>query len=293
MPDNLREFIYLNDISVNSHLSSLGVGKPQEIVQESASESEKSGGGRFKIAEADIAQASSESQATTMSATAPYRFERLRSELVEEDIPIHENPDSRSVSRGDVVRISGTFRTMSLYRIEIALRAFLDIIGEETYEEVSNLNETELDAEVENMGQIVRAANSFANLAEKLIGEHAPLRIEYETIPDEGSEVDAREESAATLLTRKHLRVDGQDAFFDEKEYVIFARVDERVSSGETWDPVIANNVMSKYFGSESDIPDQRQQWKSTAREAGISMKDEDTLIDKRALVLHPIAVYW
>ncbi|WP_132059747.1 DUF6414 family protein [Halorussus amylolyticus] len=301
MPDNLREFVYLDDISVNSHLSSLGEGKPQEIVDVSEDETENSGGGNIEVIKGSRTSRSLNSTETQMSATAPYRFERLLEKLEEEEIPIHDNPDPREVARGDVVRISGKFTPMSLYKIEIAIKALFNLIDEETAQSVTeaNLTDEEEESEIpdpddipgsrenpddstdaEALSALYQVGDIFRDLAEELIGESVPIRIQ------------CQDTSAVTLLDRGKFEVPHRDAFFEEKDYVLFGRVDERISRNEEWDPIRASNIMGRYF-EDQESTDWQDDWEETAEGIGIQMEDEDLLISGRSIVIHPIAVYW
>lgn len=301
MVDSLREFVYLDNISVNSHLSSLGVGKPQEIQNTTERESEKSGEANIKIAKGGGSTTKLNSTETVMSATAPYRFEKLLQELSEEGIQIHENPRAEEVGRGDVVRLNGEFKPMSLYKIEIGINALFDLIDQETAESIAEMDLTEEnddDSELiegdipgsrdtnedqddmEALAALYTVGEIFQDLAEELIGDEVPLRIDY----DNGS--------AVSLLSRSEFEVPHQDAFFETKEYVIFGRVEERIPRNTEWDPIRASNIIGRYFDNQ-DPSENRDEWKETAEGIGIPMESDDLLIEGRALVIHPIAVYW
>lgn len=99
MPDKLREFVYLDDISINSHLSSLGKALTREVIEQSESGTETGAGADIKVAKGDRMWTEFSGTETTRDATAPYRFEEFRDTLVTEDIPIYDNPDPRKVSR--------------------------------------------------------------------------------------------------------------------------------------------------------------------------------------------------
>ena len=301
MVDKLREFVYLDNISVNSHLSSLGVGKPQEIQDVTEEEASKSGEGNLKFAKAGGSTTKLSSTETVMSATAPYRFEKLLQELSDEEIQIHENPQAKEVARGDVVRLNGDFKPMSLYKIEIAINALFDLIDQETAESVAEMDLTEekednselIEGDIPGgrdtgedqddkkaLAALYQVGGIFKDLAEELIGDEVPLRIEY----DNGS--------AVSLLSRSEFEIPHQEAFFETKEYVIFGRVEERISRNTEWDPIRASNIMAKYFDNQ-DPSENREDWKETAEGIGIPMQSDDLLIEDRALVVHPIALYW
>jgi hypothetical protein len=307
MPDRLREFVYLDDISVNSHLSSLGEGKPQEIVDVSEKTRETSGGGDVKILSGSHARGTVDSTETQMSATAPYRFERLRNKLEEEEIPIVDNPRPREVDRGTVVRISGKFNPMSLYKIEIAVTALLDLVDEETMQSVSETDfgeESDVDSEIpdpeevpgsreasddsddnEAIQALYRLGHLFEDLAGELIGDSVPIRIDYNAGGED-------EYSVVTLLDRDKFDIPHIEAFFEEKEYVIFGRVDERIPRNEEWDPVRASNIFGQYFQDE-DPNDFQDDWEEAAESMGLSLESDDLVVPGRSLVIYPIAVYW
>jgi hypothetical protein len=303
MPDNLREFIYLDDISVNSHLSSLGVGKPQEIVDISESEVEKSGGADVKVLKGGGSSTDSSSTEMIMSATAPYRFERLLQELTDEDVTIHENPTPEEVGRGDVVRIDGEFTPMSLYKIEIGINALFELVDEDTAQSVAEMDisgdegsdsglgidqenipgsrDTGDDQDdVEALAALYQMAEIFRDLAEELIGDEVPVRIEYES------------GSAVSLLDRSNFEVPHKEAFLETERYVIFGRVEERIPRNTDWDPIRASNIMDRYFENQ-DTETFRDDWEGAAENMGMTMESEDLLIEGRSLVVHPIALYW
>lgn len=113
----LREFVYLNELSLNSHLSSLGVGIPEEILKKSGSKTEKSGsaeggltipgtslgikgGGRLSHMDKSNVQ-------KRIQITAPYRFEELLNQISENGFDIIGNENLGATSRVDVVKIKG------------------------------------------------------------------------------------------------------------------------------------------------------------------------------------------
>jgi len=302
MPDNLREFIYLDDISVNSHLSSLGEGRPEEIVDVSEKSTETEGEGDIKIASGSHTRGHLSSTETQMSATAPYRYERLLEKLDEEEIPIADNPEPRAVDRGSVVRINGTFKPMSLYKIEIAVTSLLNLIDEETaqsvtdtklgddeeaepeasdIEDIPGSREGQNDAnEQEAIEAMYEMGELFRDLAEELIGDSVPVRIDYDG------------HSAVSLLDREKFDKPHMKAFFEEKKYTIFGRVDERIPRNTEWDPIRASNVMGRYFENQ-DSDQWRDDWEEAAESMGISMESDELSISGRSIVVHPIAVYW
>lgn len=297
MPDKLREFIYLDDVSVNSHLSSLGKALPREVVEQSESGKETEGGVDVKVAEGNRVWSKSSGMETTRDATAPYRFEELRETLVEEEIPIHDNPDPRSVSRGDVIRINGVTKPMSLYQIELAAMSFLEIfngmIESDVIDDIDELaNEDDRDRNIDpqrtsdeddvDLSEALDDLRTILKLAEEFIGEGIPIRVANDT------------ETYVTALDRSLMRVTGRQAFFEETEYVVFGRVKGRIARNEKWDPIEATRVTGRYFQESEDVGDElRDVLRQLSDEMGLGMSEEDLLVQGRSVEINPMAVYW
>lgn len=297
MPDKLREFVYLDDVSVNSHLSSLGKALPREVVEQSESGKETEGGADIKVASGNRVWSESSGTETTRDATAPYRFEELRETLVEEDIEIHDNPDPRSVSRGDVIRVDGVTKPMSLYQIELAAMSFIEVfdgmVESDIIEDIDELaEENGRDQNVDpqrrgeendmDVSEALEQLRTILQLAEEFIGDGIPIRV----IDDE--------ETYVTSLDRSLMRVSGRQAFFEETRYVIFGRVNRRVSPDETWDPIEAARVTGKYFQGSDDVGDElRDVVRQLSDEMELGLSEEDLLVQGRSVEINPMAVYW
>ena len=296
MPDKLREFIYLDDVSVNSHLSSLGKALPREVVEQSESGKETEAGGDVKIAKGGRVWNESSGTETTRDATAPYRFEELRETIENEEIVIHDNPDPRAVSRGDVIRVDGTTKPMSLYQIELAAMSFIetfdgmvesDVID---VDELADENERSQNVDPQRTGEDNDVCMSEAlddlrtilELAEEFIGSGIPIRI----VNDSGTYV--------TALDRTLMRVSGRQAFFNETQYVVFGRVKGRLSRDEEWDPIEATRVTGRYFQESEDVGEElRDVLRDLSDEMDLEMTEEDLLVQGRSVEINPMAVYW
>ncbi|WP_430639628.1 DUF6414 family protein [Haloferax volcanii] len=297
MPDKLREFIYLDDVSVNSHLSSLGKALPREVVEQSESGKETEGGADVKLAKGSRVWSESTGTETTRDATAPYRFEELRETLVEEDIQIHDNPDPRAVSRGDVIRVDGTTVPMSLYKIELAAMSFLEIFDgmmeSDVIEDIDELaDEDERDQNIDpqrtgdeddiELSEALDDLRTILELAEEFIGDGIPIRVVNEA------------RTYVTALDRSLMRVSGREAFFEETDYVIFGRVKGRINRDEEWDPIEATRVTGRYFQESEDVGDElRDVLRQLSEEMELEMSEEDLLVEGRSVEINPMAVYW
>lgn len=297
MPDKLREFIYLDDVSVNSHLSSLGKALPREVVEQSESGKETEDGADVKLVKGSRVWSEFTGTETTRDATAPYGFEELRETLVEEDIQIHDNPDPRAVSRGDVIRVDGTTVPMSLYKIELAAMSFLEIFDgmmeSDVIEDIDELaDEDERDQNIDpqrtgdeddiELSEALDDLRTILELAEEFIGAGIPIRVVNEV----GTYV--------TALDRSLMRVSGREVFFEETDYVIFGRVKGRINRDEEWDPIEATRVTGRYFQESEDVGDElRDVLRQLSEEMELEMSEEDLLVEGRSVEINPMAVYW
>lgn len=285
MPSELREFIYLDDISVNSHLSSLGRALPETIVEQESDETETEGDLSAKVPMVDIgaggrrAWIDSQSIETQMTVTAPYRFEDLLEALNEHGIEIYTNPDVRACQRGDVVRIEGEIRPMSTYRIEVAIRAFRNLLSDDLIDAMSAVP----GAEVPNPeGEFDWGSlDHMATMLEGFTGEDIPLRI------------DSDEDSFGTTLRRENMRIDHEQAFIEKTEYTLIGRVLTRIPKNGAWDPVEATSLMDTYMDDTEDVDEFRDGLLEVAEEMNITMPEELIKIEGRTAIVYPIAMFW
>ena len=277
----LREFVYLDDESLNSNLSSLGQAIPSEVVRSTEGETERGGeagggfmglslGGNYSSIDRDAVE-------TTMSITAPYRFQDFLDILEDIDTEIYNNPDPRSLARGDVVRIEGTTLPMSLFKFEVAVKTIRNLVDTETRDSLEELDEGIADVEAEEVEQL----STVESLIEKFTGKQIPLRVETE------------ESQFGVPLDRNNMRVNTASAFIDEPEYKILGRVEKRVIGQNSWDPVEATSIMKRYL-PENDAPDElRDNLETVADELSIPTEPDDWELNGHTAVIHPIAVFW
>lgn len=278
----LREFVYLDDESLNSNLSSLGQGIPSEIVHSAEGETEKGGeagggvmgfslGGKYSSIDRDAVE-------TTMDISAPYRFQDFLEILDEEGIEIYENPDPRSLDRGDVVRIEGSARPMSLFKFEVAVKTIRTLVNAETQASIAELDG---EAEEEVNGSELEQLSVIEELIEKFTGEKIPLRIESESW------------QYGVSLQRSKMRADPPTAFIDEPNYKLIGRVEQRILDGDSWDPVQATSIIDRYL-PENDAPEEmREQLEEVANEMSIPTESDDWQLEGHTATIYPIAVFW
>lgn len=279
--DELRDFVYLDDESLNSNLSSLGQGIPSEIVRSTEGETEKGGeagggvmgfslGGKYSSIDRDAVE-------TTMGITAPYRFQDFLEILGERGIEIYKNPDPRSLARGDVVRIEGSALPMSLFKFEVAVKTIRNLLNAETRDSLEELDEEIEDVEADDLDQL----SVVENLIEQFTGEQIPLRIETENW------------QYGVPLERNSMRVNPPSAFIDEPEYKILGRVEQKVLGEDSWDPIQATSILERYL-PENEAPEElRDDLETVASELSIPTEPDDWQLSGHTAIIHPIAVFW
>jgi hypothetical protein len=277
----LREFVYLDDGSLNSNLSSLGQGIPSEIVHSAEGETEKganAGGGLmgFSIG-GNYSNIDRDAVETTMTITAPYRFQDFLEILREQDIEIHQNPDPRSVGRGDVVRIEGSARPMSLFKFEAAIKTIREIINAEMQESMDELDDEGDNVTAEELEQL----SALDELVEHFTGERIPLRFELD------------DWQYGVSLDRNKMRADPPSAFLNEPEFKLIGRVEQRIPRGDHWDPIQATNIIDRYL-PKNEAPDElRDELETVADEMNIPTEPSDWQLEGHTATIHPIAVFW
>jgi len=277
----LREFAYLDDESLNSNLSSLGHGLPSEIVHSAEGETEKGGnagggfmgfslGGKYSNIDRDAVE-------TTMTITAPYRFQDFLQILREENIEIHKNPDPQSVNRGDVVRIEGSARPMSLFKFEVAIKTIRSVINVEMQESMEDLDEEVDDADIEDLEQLA----VIEELVEHFTGDTIPLRFESD------------DWQYGVSLNRGKMRVDPPSAFLEEPEFKLIGRVERCIPSGRFWDPIQATSILDRYLPQNEATEEFKAELEGLADEMNIPTSSDDWKLEGQTAKVHPIAVFW
>ncbi|WP_049893475.1 DUF6414 family protein [Halogranum rubrum] len=277
----LRDFVFLNDASLNSHLSSLGRGVPSEIVESNEGETEKSGQGGATVfgygLKGKYAGIDRSAIETTMEITAPYRFQGLLNELNEASIDIYDNPDPRSLSRGDVVRIDATAKPMSLFKFEVTIATIRSLVNSEVQQSFQGAGEDEAVEDWENLDQL----GELQGLIKKLIGDRIPIRMETDNW------------SYGVALDREYMRADPSRVFLDDKDYVLFGRVESRILDGNSWDPVLATSVISRYLSEQDTIEELRTNLEEVADDMNFSMSPDDWEVPGHTATISPIALFW
>ncbi|MDZ7701831.1 MAG: hypothetical protein U5J98_07030 [Halobacteriales archaeon] len=275
----LREFVYIDNESLNSNLSSLGKGIPSEITHSSEDQTEKGGGGGGRIAgigaEGKYIKMDRNQIETTLDVTAPYRFQELIDEIEEQEIPILENRDPRGLSRSDLVVITGNVYPMSLLKISMALDAFGQFTGDEFNRALQILGETPIPS---SDREEIEAISTFI---EVISGSEYPIRIETD------------DNTYCTKLEQSYMRQSVFEAFGDNERYVLLGRVKRHIPGNQEWNPVNALDIMEQYMPDENMGEEFMEELRGGVEELNISIEDDDLRVRGHTAVIEPIALYW
>ena len=283
MPNKLREFVYLDQVSLSNHLSSLGEGIPQEIIQQSGDESETTGQGKIGLSSLGLgasgkhSRLSSDNIETTLQATAPYHFQHLKDLLEEEGIPVHKEVKP-NLERGDIVELTDELSAMSLFQFELLLDAFLRMMNQEVHESLDELEENISDdvslQEIEQLEELQYIIQQFS-------GGNISLRTH------------STEQPAGMLLDPQNVRGNPERVFLEKRRYTVFGKIEEVLSEDETWDPATVTQILDRYVPQEEAGPELRRDLKNVSRDLNMDLTNEDMLIKGPAIVIHPMAIYW
>lgn len=275
----LREFVYIDNESLNSNLSSLGKGIPSEITRATEDQTEKGGQGGAKVAgiggKGEYLQLDRDEIETTLDVTAPYRFQDLLDEISGQGIEIKENPDPRGVSRSDLVKVEGKVQPMSMLKIAMAFDA-IELFADDDFNQALRTIGESLTTETER--EEFAAVNTIVDM---FSGNEYPLRIET------GDDI------YCTSLEQQYMRQSVFEAFNDNLEYELFGRVKQHIPGDQEWNPVHALKILEQYTTEEDLSEEFIDDLRSGVEDFDISIKDEDMQVRGHTAVIEPIAMYW
>jgi len=243
--DDLREFVYLDEISVRSLLASTGEGG---IVSETVDEemrrrrSGSSVGGSVSAGPASVnAKVSEESeQQETRIETRNYdliqsKFTRLyKSNVVEKKLSLDQIPTEdgsaeepfpglavSDLSRGDVVELRVNLRANLLFRLYRTIDYFADSFEEQIDSETEEMLEL-IGSSLGNRIPVVGQAVDY-----KVVGEDEEKTIKRSDQLDSDEEEKAEDLEVVTLLNLDSLWVDPIQTLFNNDRFVIYCRVED------------------------------------------------------------------
>lgn len=242
--DDLREFVYLDEISVRSLLASTGEGGiVSETVDEQMRRSRSGGsvGGSVSEGSASLnAQVSSEREKQkTKIETRNYdliqsKFTKLyKSEKVEKKLSLDQIPEENEAAgeqfsslpvselgRGDVIELRVNVEANLLFRLYQTIDYFADSFDDQIdsdTEEILDLIETSLGNQIPVIGEAVDY---------KIVDEDEK-EIKRCTDLDEEDEEDIEDLKVVTLLNLDSLWIDPIQSLFSEDGFVVYCRVED------------------------------------------------------------------
>lgn len=300
----LREFVYLDSLSVNSLLASQQLAIPETVrnVSEDIRENLDNSGWGFGLGYEGIANVSYDSESgqveeshqlaeTQRRVNDQFLFSILHRSLENEDMLVdideYDSDDDLTLNSGDVVKVTGSCQTDPLYRTFNTMSTLMRI---------ENLEEVESEAGVGyNMGQSSPPDQLFETLTDILHGDSLSLKLDSENY----HRPFVMPLDVGNLWTNRPER-----EFIDTHDYTVVGRVSQVIPNTASWDFVEILRIMDSVFSDESvdTIRNLCVEVISEMREAStegegfdldVEAEREDFVIEESAVVLDPIAVYW
>lgn len=243
--DDLREFVYLDEISVRSLLASTGEGG---IVSETVDEemrrrrSGSSAGGSVSAGPASVnAKVSEESEHRTTTVetrnydliqskfTRLYKSDAVKKKLSLDQISIEDEPvddpfsglATSELARGDVVELRVNLSANLLFRLYRTIDYFADTFEDQVDSETEEMLEL-IGSSLGNRIPVVGKAVDY-----KVIDEEDEKIIKLSAELDNDETEDAEDLEIVTLLNLDSLWVDPIQTLFNNDRFVVYCRVED------------------------------------------------------------------
>jgi|GEM_PF-2619998 len=302
MGHELREFTYLDTMSVNSLLASQYMTIPETIrdVSEDVYEEMDESGWGFTLGYEGIASASAGSGGTETEESRrlaeterrvndQYRFSILHRSLTRQKqlIDLNQVGDEGGIKfdSGDVIKASGICTTDPLYRL---FRSMSDLMRIGNLEQVEKTSENEFEEITDSQGNLI-----FDNWREVLHGERISLKMELDNF---------RYPVLMSVVVDDLWTTTPEREFIGAHDHTVVGRV-SHVTTGQTnWDFIELLRIMGSIF-SESSVNELRDvlmgliEELENENESGIKFDvqadSDDLVVGEPAVVINPIAIYW
>lgn len=232
--EDLREFVYLNPLSVKSLLASLDVSIP-ESMEEVAEESQANQRSVMATAglplpnlfeirasgESSSSNEEREQKRTTYRINDQYLFSILQDELGDRVYDVNSDTDDEEPEPGDVVKIRGRLTTDPLFRI-LGIVSLLE--DEDTDHRFSSFNQMKFE---ESRKQLYNG------------------RIGLKADPVDGEKI------VGMVVNEEHLWVDARREFLGPQEYTVLGRKIHSLSSDDEWNFLDLFRVLSEGSGKD------------------------------------------
>ncbi|MDS0475269.1 hypothetical protein [Natrinema sp. 1APR25-10V2] len=298
----VREFIYLDKVAVNSLFASMYMAVPQAISQVAEEHEEKEvsssvDGGidlpsllKFGLSATSTDRKGERGLSEVdKNITDQYRFSILIEALENsEDIDVYdinEGADVSGIQTGDLVKISGECRTDPLYPLANAVQLFMTATSSIP---TGNSFFTSLLESQSDKGE-------FENVIDLVYNGRVGMKV----VPEDTSD------RFGLVINEKDTWIDPQQEFNTANQYTILGRVQEQVPENEVWDLLEIFRVLSSVSTNE-EVMDLRieiigklmQKLEESAEDSDTAsiipeIDPDDFIIDGPATIINPIAIYW
>lgn len=299
MSSELREFVYLDSMSVNSLLASQYMAVPEtvrDISEDLDRDEDNKGvsggvtipgigniGGKWGSGNVEEIRQSVE---TERRVNDQYRFSILHQALASQDQLIDLNEtDEVSLSQGEAIKISGSCETDPFYRLLSAISLMSRMFDNEA---VSEESEGEIEEMLGEDGELI-----FDQWRDLLHGERIGLKM----VSDEFRY------PIVMAIESENLWVNSQREFLGTHDYTVVGRVDQVLNGQEKWDFIDLLKIVKSVFSEDTvdTLRDALLEVGENISEIGsddemafnVDIEEGDYVVDEPAIVISPIAIYW
>ncbi|GAA1817249.1 hypothetical protein GCM10009682_42600 [Luedemannella flava] len=313
MVSELREFVYLDELSVNSLLASQYVAVPEAVKEASENiEGDESGwsfGGSLSISglgggEISRDSSSSEEQRvlreTERKVNGQYRFSILHDvlegsgELVDLSDSSSDNSSSLEFDSGDPIKIRGDCDPDPFFKLLNSITMLTRMFEAEQLEHTTG-EDVDFSEDMDEI-MIDESRSVFDIWRDILHGERIGLRVDS----------DGFNYPVVMSIDLGSLWTNPKREFYSTKQYTVIGRVDH-VIGNEKWDYIDLVQIMSEVFtedsvdgfrGVLSEVAENLEENTQTENEEEMfeidtDIEESDYVVDGPAIVIDPVAIYW
>lgn len=308
MENELREFVYLDEMSVNSLLASQYIAVP-EAVKDATEDIEMDGsglslGGSVSVPGIGSLEGGGETSSSDESrnlreierkVNGQYRFSLLHDVLEKEDLLkklSRSNGNSGlNLNAGQPIKIQGRCDPDPFFNLLNSITILLRMFEASAVEQ--NMN-ADWDLTEQKDEIMVDGTDSVFDIWKRVLhGERIGLRIDSDNF----------DYPVVMSIDLNSLWTDPKREFFSTKNYTVVGRVDEVISKSN-WDYIDLLQIMGQVFSEDSvdefrgnlmdlaeDLKNQENQEDSF--DFDVEIDRSDYVVEGPAIIVDPIAIYW
>lgn len=310
MTNELREFVYLDTMGVNSLLASQFMAIPETVrdVSEEIEGDDDQRGIRGSLGIQGIGNIGGEWMSGSSEELRnlaeierrindQYRFSILHKTLEEAEQLIDlstqeaDNETSFELDQGEVIKAKGNCDTDPFYRLLSAVSLMMrigdaqELVSEEGGE--TNPEELEMDEMTTESGKSI-----FEAWRDILHGERIGLKLEPEEF----------RYPIIMSVGQENLWVNPEREFLGSHDYVVVGRVSQTISGREKWDFIDLLRIVGSVFSEEAvdsfreallEVGDNLGDIENDGFQFDVEIDRDDYVVEEPAIVVDPIAIYW